>query len=127
MSPSGIPGQQPQQQPQQQPSMGLGMPNANLAGAAGGMGGGVNNPAAGAGGNLNIASLPLPMQQAYQVLQVPNHPFVQHMIARVPGFKQMPLQIQLQRMVQMQVSVYYFCFLYSVISLEFGLMSVIYR
>ena len=44
------------------------------------------------------------MNQFYQILNTPNHPFLQFLITQIPGFLQLPLQEKLQRMQMAQVS-----------------------
>ena len=41
--------------------------------------------------------------QCYQILQNPQHPLVQYMIANMPGFQSAPLQQQIQQMQRVQV------------------------
>lgn len=57
-----------------------------------------------ANGNNPLASMPPQYQQAYNILQNPQHPFMQYMIRNVPNFMQMPMQQQMQRMIITQVS-----------------------
>ncbi len=57
-----------------------------------------------ANGNNPLASMPPQYQQAYSILQNPQHPFMQYMIRNVPNFMQMPMQQQMQRMIITQVS-----------------------
>ncbi|RDX52942.1 hypothetical protein OH76DRAFT_1343952 [Lentinus brumalis] len=40
--------------------------------------------------------------QAFQLLQTPNHPFVQFLLQQIPGFMQLPLQDKLQRVIAAQ-------------------------
>lgn len=69
--------------------------NINAAAGPSNLGGGGNNMAPSTA-SPNYA-------QAYQVLQTPNHPFIQYMNRLVPGFSQLPVQIQIQKMVLTQV------------------------
>lgn len=80
------------------------IPNVSVNAAAGPSSGG------GGGGDLPpaIAALPQPMQQAYRILNTPNHPYIKYMMQNLPGFHTMPLQLQLHKMVSFQV-----CFPYS--------------
>jgi len=73
--------------------------NAAAGPSSGGGGGG------GGSGDLPqaIAALPQPMQQAYRILNTPNHPYIKYMMQNVPGFHTMPLQLQLHKMVSFQV------------------------
>ena len=82
------------------------IPNVSANAAAGPSSGG----GGGGGGDLPpaIAALPQPMQQAYRILNTPNHPYIKYMMQNLPGFHTMPLQLQLNKMVSFQV-----CFPYS--------------
>ncbi|KAJ7895960.1 hypothetical protein B0H14DRAFT_3619022 [Mycena olivaceomarginata] len=79
-------------------------PPSNPNPGMGGGGGGAGAPNAIAGpsgsGGLNVASLPPNVQQMYGILQNPAHPFLQYMLRNLPGFQQMPVQMQLQKMLQ---------------------------
>jgi hypothetical protein len=80
--------------------------NINISGQAGA------NPAGGSGQQVNIRDLPVAMQQAYQLLQQPGpHPFVVQVTTAIPNFRQLPLHMQLQRMVQynQHVRCIFFC------------------
>ncbi|TFK74373.1 hypothetical protein BDN72DRAFT_955719 [Pluteus cervinus] len=59
---------------------------------------GSSNPTA-VNGNPGAANSGQPTpQQMYQMLQMPNHPFVQYMLRNVPNFQSMPVQMQVQKM-----------------------------
>ncbi|KAF7330805.1 hypothetical protein MVEN_02419700 [Mycena venus] len=90
-------------------------PPSNLPGNPGGMNPGGGGPqgapnaiagpsGSGGTGGLNIASLPPNVQQLYAFLQNPAHPFTQYMVRNLPGFQQMPVQMQLQKMLQAQAA-----------------------
>ncbi|TFK43059.1 hypothetical protein BDQ12DRAFT_163316 [Crucibulum laeve] len=91
--PGGVGAGMPRGQPPMQGNAAAGP--SNLGGSGGGSGG----PGGGMGMQMSRAN----MQQAYQVLQQPNHPFVQYMQSQVPGFQQMSVQMQVQKMVMAQV------------------------
>ncbi|KAJ7283345.1 hypothetical protein C8J57DRAFT_1675892 [Mycena rebaudengoi] len=75
-------------------------PGGNIPNMNNGLPGGNNvNAIAGPSGSFNIASMPPHIQNMYTMLQNPNHAFVQYMIRNVPGFQQMPVPMQLQKMV----------------------------
>ncbi|KAJ6543878.1 hypothetical protein B0H19DRAFT_289364 [Mycena capillaripes] len=48
-------------------------------------------------------------QQMYTILQNPNHPFLQYMMRHLPGFQQMPVQMQISKMMAAQVCVSFCC------------------
>jgi hypothetical protein len=90
--------------------MGMGAPGGGdgTSGPGPGMGGhmgmngmgGVNGPAV-LGSSSNITSEV--QRQLIGVLHTPNHPFLQYMHRNVPGFGQMPVQQQMQKMMMAQV------------------------
>lgn len=64
---------------------------------------GSSNLSAGGNANPNLSATGPSMQQMYQILQTPGHPFVQYMMQSVPGFQTMHLQAQIQKMLVAQV------------------------
>ncbi|KAK7061339.1 hypothetical protein R3P38DRAFT_653552 [Favolaschia claudopus] len=94
--------QTPQGNRQMSPPSGL--PNNN---SPGGMNTGpLTNAVAGPSGSggFNPASLPPSVQQLYQLMQNPGHPLMQYVMRHVPGFQQMPVQMQLSKMMQVQAA-----------------------
>ena len=103
----GPQGQGPQGQGQG-PMMGGGNAIAGPSNLGLGIGGGQGlGPGQGGGGGvggLNQAQL----QQAFQILNTPGHPLLQYLIKTVPGFENMPLQQQVQKMMMSRVSSFFF-------------------
>lgn len=80
--------------------------NPGMAGssAGGAMGGGGGNAGGGGGGAMSNVHLQQQQQQFLNILQTPNHPFLQYMTKMVPGFLGLPLQQQMQKMFIAQVN-----------------------
>lgn len=120
--------QQQQQSRQMSPSSSSGMPNNQMGGqmpnAAMNNVPGASSPGANPNGSGNMMSMNMGggnapqqahsqsggggmsqqnFQAMYQMLQTPNHPFVNYMVRNVQGFAQLPLQAQLQKMMVAQV------------------------
>jgi hypothetical protein len=62
-----------------------------------------------------IASLGPHAMQHFQILQNPSHPFVQYMLRNVPGFGQLPLQVQMQRMQSVQACFTIYCYRFKIL------------
>lgn len=97
ISPPSAGGPGPGPNPSQQQISGHGgMPN-NINAAAG-----PSNLASPAGMNPPMPSNAM-FQQCYQILQTPNHPFIQYMNRAVQNFSTLPVQVQIQKMMIAQV------------------------
>jgi hypothetical protein len=92
--------QQHQQMGMGHPSMNSGQGGQQMGGMQpGGMGGG------GPGGPHNQQNVPPHIQQLLKIMQNPQHPFLQHMHRLVPNFSSLPNNVQMQKMLQVQVGV----------------------
>ncbi|KAL9712393.1 hypothetical protein Ac2012v2_003630 [Leucoagaricus gongylophorus] len=76
-------------------------PNTN-PGNPGAMGSSPGLGGPGGMGGPNGGPMSQVMATMFQMLQQPSHPFVQYMVRNVPGFQQMPPQMQVQKMIVAQ-------------------------
>lgn len=93
--------------------MGMNGMGGGMSGGQGGMsmGGGVQGSGGGMQGQPGQGSQPgqgvnanqALMNQMFQYLRTPNHPFVKFMLQNVPGFETMPVQMQIQKMISARV------------------------
>ena len=74
---------------------GIGGPMSGAGGMNGGGPGGMRPGMGGPSGNIP----PQQAQQAFQILNTPNHPIMRYLVQHVPGFESMPVQQQLHRVI----------------------------
>lgn len=92
---------QQQQQQHRQMSPGSGAGPGGAPGGPAGMGSGNGLPR---GLPAQLANAPPIYHQAWQMLQTPNHPFMQQIHNNLPTLHTLPVMQQLQKIVQLQVS-----------------------
>lgn len=84
----------------QVPGMGGGMGNmGGMGGVIQGTAGGMGGPSQGVASNQQQSSF----QQLNAILRNPNHPLMKYVLQTVPGFENMPINVQLQKLIGARV------------------------
>jgi len=85
-----------------------GMGMNSMGGMAGGGGGGGGQGGMGPSSSGQIQMNQVQMNQAYQILSTPGNPILQMCHKNIPGFSEMPMQIQIQRIHAFRVRIFIF-------------------